>query len=152
MSVLDPDTGHTMEYRQLRRHPKYKQLWENSYCNELGRLCQGIGKGNKGPRKQCIAGTETFKVIRYQDIPQDRRKELCHTKVVCEVSPHKEDADRTRITIGGNRIICPGDVGTPTASLEPIKLILNSVLSRPGDKFACFDVKHFYLETPMDRS
>ena len=26
MPVLDPDTGNTMEYRQLRRYPKYKQL------------------------------------------------------------------------------------------------------------------------------
>ena len=37
-------------------------------------------------------------------------------------------------------------------SLKLIKLILNSVLSRPGAKFACFDVKKFYLATPMDRS
>ena len=105
MPVLEPDTGHTMEYRQLRRHPKYKQLWENSYCNELGQLYQGIGKGTNGTRRQHIAGTETFKVIRYQYTPQDRRKEVCHTKVVCEVRPQKEDPYRTRITIGGNRII-----------------------------------------------
>ena len=31
MPVLNPDTGQTMEYRQLLQHPKYKQLWENSY-------------------------------------------------------------------------------------------------------------------------
>ena len=152
LPVLNPDTGQTMEYRQLRRHPKYKQLWENSYCNELGRLCQSIRKGFQGLKNQRVAGTETFKVRKYQESPQDRRKEVCHTKVVCEVQPHKEDPDRTRIPIGGNHIIYPGDVGTPTASLELIKLILNSVLSRPVAKFACFDVKYFYLATPMDRS
>ena len=152
MPVLNPDTGQTMEYRQLRQPPKYKQLWENSYCNELVRLCQGIGKGSQGPKKQRIARTETLKVIKYKDIPQYRRKEVCHTKVVCEVRPHKEDPDTKRITIGRNRIIYPGDVGTPTASLELIKLILNSVLSRPGAKFACFDIKNFCLATPMDRS
>ena len=54
--------------------------------------------------------------------------------------------------MGGNHIIYPGDVVTPTVSLELIKLILNSVLFRPGAKFACFDVKNFYLATPMDRS
>ena len=70
----------------------------------------------------------------------------------CEVLPHKEDPDRTRITIGGNLIIYPGDEGTPTVSLELIKFILDSVLSRPGDKFACFDVKNFYLVNPMERS
>ena len=36
--------------------------------------------------------------------------------------------------------------------LELIKLILNSVLSCPETKFACFDVKNVYLATPMDRS
>ena len=143
MPVLNPDTGQTMEYCQLRQHPKYKQLWENSYCNELGRLCQVIGKVTQGPKKQRIAGTETFKVIRYQDIPQDCYKEVCHTKVVYEVRPHKENPDRTRITISGNRIIYQGGVGTPTMSLELIKLILNSVLSRPKAKFACFDVKTY---------
>ena len=43
-------------------------------------------------------------------------------------------------------------MGTPTESHELIKLILNSVLSRPVAKFACFNVKHFYLASPMDRS
>ena len=136
MPVLDPDTGNTMDYLQLRWHPKYKELWEKSYCNELSRICQGIGTGNNGPKKQRVARTETFKVIRYEDIPSDCHKEVCHTKEVCEVCPHKEDPDRTRITFGGNHIIYPGDVETPTASLELIKLILNSVLSRPGSKFA----------------
>ena len=72
--------------------------------------------------------------------------------MVCEVKLHKEKSDRTRKTVGGNWIIYPGDLGTPTASLELIKLILNSVLSRPGANFACFDVKNFYLAIPMDRS
>ena len=67
------------------------------------------------------------------------------------VRPQKEDPNRTRITIGGNRICYPGDVGTPTASLDLVKLQLNSVVSRPGAKFACFDISNFYLETPLHR-
>ena len=31
MLVLDPDAGETLEYRQLRRYPKYKYIWEISY-------------------------------------------------------------------------------------------------------------------------
>ena len=152
MPVLDPDTGNTMEYRQLCRNTKYKELWDKSYCNKLSCLCQGIGKENNGPKKQRIAETETFKVIRYEDILQERRKEVFHTKVVCEVLPHKEYPDITIISIGGNHMMYPGDVGTPTASLELINLILNSVLSRPESKFPCFDVKFFCLATPMDHS
>ena len=108
MPALDTDTVITMEYHQLRRHPKYKQIWETSYCNELGHICPGIGTGDNGPKKQRVAGTETFKFISFEDIPQDFSNEVCHTKVVCEVLPHKEDPDITRITIGGNHIIYPG--------------------------------------------
>ena len=71
--------------------------------------------------------------------------------MVCRVRPEKSDPNRTRITIGGNRITFPGDVGTPTASLELAKLIFNSVLSRPGAKFTTFDICNFYLKTPLNR-
>ena len=57
----------------------------------------------------------------------------------------------TQITIDGNHICYPGNVSTKTASLELAKLMLNSVLSRPGAKFACFDVNNFYLGTSLDR-
>ncbi len=49
--------------------------------------------------------------------------------VVCEVRPDKDDPNHTQITIGGNHICYPGNVGTNTASLELLKLLLNSVLS-----------------------
>jgi hypothetical protein len=150
MPVLDEASGKTLEYRQLRRHPDYKDIWSISYSNELGRLCQGIGTSSDGKGKR-IEGTDTFHVVAFEDIPPDRRKEITYTKVVCEVKPHKSDPNRTRITIGGNRICYPGDVGTPTGSLELVKLLINSVLSRRGAKFASFDVKNFYLNTPLDR-
>ena len=152
MPVLDPDTGDTMEYRQLRRYPKYIYIWKTSYFNELGRLFQGIVRGDKGPKKQRVAGTETFQFIGYEDIPRYFCMEVCHTKVVCEVCPPKEDPDRKSIMIGGNRIIYPWEFGTSTMSLELVKLILNSVISRPVGGFACFDVKNFYLAPPMERS
>ena len=71
--------------------------------------------------------------------------------MVCKVRPEKSDPNRTRIIIGGNRITFPGDVGTPTASLELAKLVFNSALFRPGAKFATFDICNFYLQTPLDR-
>jgi hypothetical protein len=61
--VLDHDTGVTLEHRQLRRHPKYKDTWDTSYANEIGRLCQGIGKHPTTPNLQRIAGTNTMKPI-----------------------------------------------------------------------------------------
>ena len=72
--------------------------------------------------------------------------------VVCEVKPYKEDPNRTRITITVSQISYPGDVGTPTGSLDLVKLIINSVLSCRNARFVSFDLKNFYLQTPMDRS
>ena len=69
--------------------------------------------------------------------------------MVCEVRPDKDDPDCTHITIGGNRICFPGDVGTNTALLELVKLLLNSVLSWKGARFSSINLKNFYLDTPM---
>ncbi len=69
--------------------------------------------------------------------------------VVCEVCPDNDDPNQTRITIGGNRICYPGNVGTNTASLELLKLLLNSVLSQKGAPFCSMDLKNFYLDMPM---
>ncbi len=69
--------------------------------------------------------------------------------VVCEVQPDKDNPNRTRITIGGNCICYPGNVGTNTASLELLKLLINSVLLQKGACFRSIDLKNFYLDTPM---
>ena len=149
--VLDTATGKQLEHRQLRRHPAYKEVWDTSYANELGRLCQGIGQSEKEPTKKRIEGTDTFTPIRLQDIPPERRADITYTRVVCEVRPQKEEPNRTRITIGGNRICYPGDTGTKTGSIELVKLMFNDVLSTPQARHACFDISNFYLGTPLDR-
>ena len=127
--VLDPETGQSLEHRALRRHPRLGPDWNTSYSNELGRLCQGIGVNPADPSKQRVEGTNTFHPIRYENIPLDRRKEIAFSKVVCTFHPDKADPNRTRITIAGQNIKYPGDVGTKTASLDLLKLLLNSVLS-----------------------
>ena len=55
--------------------------------------------------------------------------------VVFEVKPHKEYLNMTCITVSGGQICYPGYVGTPTGSLDLIKLIINSVLSRRNVRF-----------------
>ena len=138
MPVLDETSGQSLQYWQLRKHPKFARIWNTSYANELGRLCQGIGKGSKGQRHQRVEGTNTFKLIKFSDIPQDRRHEIFHSMVVCKVTPHTEDPNRTRITVAVSQISYPGDVGTPTGSLDLVKLIINSVLSRRNARFVSY--------------
>ena len=140
LSVLDPETGQSLEHRALHRHPRLGPNWNTSYSNELGRLCQGIGINPSEPSKKRVEGTNTFHPVRYENTPLDRRKEITFSKVVCTFRPDKADPNRTPITIAGQNIKYPGDVGTKTASLNLVKLLLNSVLSRQGTKFATFDI------------
>jgi hypothetical protein len=53
--------------------------------------------------------------------------------------------------LGGNFLHYPDKVSTPTADLSTVKLLLNSVISTPGARFATFDLKVFYLGTHMTR-
>jgi hypothetical protein len=85
-------------------------------------------------------------------IPADRRREITYSKVVCKVQPEeKDDANCTRITIGGNNIAYLGDAGTPTGSIELVKLLINSVLSQCNTRLATMDLKNFYLNTLLDQ-
>ena len=116
----------------------------------MGRLCQGVGKIPNGKGKR-IEGTNTLFAIKFENIPKYRLNEICYTSVVCEVRPGGKDPNRTRITICGTNVCYPGDVGTNTASMEIFKLMINSVLSRKGAKYVCFDIENFYLSTPLGR-
>jgi len=61
------------------------------------------------------------------------------------------DPNRTHVTIGGNTINYIGDCGTKTASLETVKLVVNSTLSTPDAEYMTMDLSNFYLGTPLDR-
>jgi hypothetical protein len=103
-SVLDENTGDFLEWRQLRNHPTLSATWNTSYANKLGHLCRSIGTSpNEGKR---IKGTKILFPIPYGKILSDRRREIPYSKVICKVRPEKgDDANRTRITIGGNNIM-----------------------------------------------
>ena len=69
--------------------------------------------------------------------------------VVFEYRPQKEDPNLTRITWAGGHIKYPGDLGIPTGSLDLVKMIIKSVISRRNARFVCFDAANLYLQTPM---
>ena len=121
-AVLNKDTGDLMEMRQLLQNPKYSEVWGKSYTKELGRLAQGV-PGTKG--------TDTIVFIKYNAIPLDRRRHVTYCRTVVMYRPEKDDPNRTRMTVGGNRILFLGDVSTPTVELLTVKMHLNSVISTP---------------------
>ena len=122
--------------------------WNTSYSKKIGRLCQGIVVDPTDPAKQRVKGTNTFHAICYYDIPLDQQKGIALSKVVCTFCPEKSDPNRTRITIAVQNIKWPGDVVTKTASLDLLKILLNSVISCKGSKFVTFDIKNFYIHPP----
>ncbi len=140
-AVLDQETGQLLEYRQLLKHPRFKEVWNRSSADEFGRLAQGVGGR--------IKGTDTIRFIHKHEVPQDRFKDCTYIKFVCTIRTEKKDPYRTRATMGGNLINYPDDVGTPTANLLLIKIFFNSVTSTPGAKFANADISNFYLMTPL---
>ena len=114
----------------------------------MGILCQGLGTGKNGLGKR-VEGTDTFYAIKFEDIPKDRLNKICYASVVCEVRPGKKHPNRIRITICGTNVCYLGYIGTNTGSLELIKLMINSILSRAGAKYVCFKIYIFYLSTPL---
>ena len=76
---------------------------------------------------------------------------MTYARIVVDFRPQKTDPNRVRIIVGGNLIDYPYELTTRTADLTTSKVMWNSVISTPGAKYACADVKSFYLMTPLDR-
>ena len=129
--------------QQLLKHPKYSKDWSTSSANEFGRLAQGIGGR--------VKATNTIFFIDKTNVPRDRFKDCTYRKFVCMVRPQKAEPNQTRLTVGGNRINYPGKVGTPTADMLLMKIMLNSVVSTLNAKFMSIDISNFYLNTPLPR-
>ena len=85
-----------------------------SLANELGRQAQGICE---------IKGTNTLYFIDKSEIPKDKLKQVTYAPTVVEYKPHKTKKNRTRATVGGDRIHCDYDISVPTCSLPTIKLL-----------------------------
>jgi hypothetical protein len=141
-AVLNNDTGKLMVMQHLLPNPKYIKLWGKLYTKELGQLAKGVS-GTKG--------TDTIVFIRYNKIPLDRRRHITYGKTVVTYRPEKDSPNQTRLTVGGNRIVHHGNVSTPMVKMMTVKMHLNSVISTKGAGYCTFDLKDFYLNTPMER-
>ena len=76
-------------------------------------------------------------------------KDVTYAQFVCNILPEKEEKNRTRCMVSGNRINYPGDVGTPTPNLLLVKILFNSIISTKGGRFMTVDIKHSYPMTPL---
>lgn len=51
--------------------------------------------------------------------------------------------------MGGNKIEYEEDVSAPTSHMTQVKIRANAIISNPKGRAVCFDIKSFYLNTPM---
>ena len=138
-SIIDPDSGKTLEYRHLIQNPKTQKNWTTSCANEFGRLAQGVSNR--------VQGTNTIYFVPYNKVP--KHKTVTYPRIVCDYRPTKSDSNRTRITVGGNLIEYADEVYTATAGLMTAKILFNSVISTPNARCAIFDIKNFYLQSDL---
>jgi hypothetical protein len=117
--------------------------WENSLCNEYGRLAQGCKANN-------VAGTDTCDFIHAHEVPTD--KKVTYGNFICDYRPLKSEPYRVRLTVGGDKLPYDDDAGSPAASMLETKLILNSTISdaHKGARFLTADLKDHFLASPME--
>jgi hypothetical protein len=140
-AVICPDTGKSLNHSELITLLSYKMRWMRSTSNEIGRLAQGLKRGEKG--------TNTIKFIRREDEPAGRK--ATYGSFVVYIKTHKEETESTRLTAGGDQIEYPGDKSTRTAGLTTANILFNSTISTPGARLLVIDIKNFYLNTPLKR-
>jgi hypothetical protein len=138
-SVINEDTGASLEYRRLIKYDSTFTVCNKAAANEFGRLAQGVGDR--------IEGSNTI-FIPLQAVPKG--KIITYERFVVEIRPNKPEIHGVRLTVGGNLIKYPGDFSTRSADLTTSKCLFNSTISTEGAKYMCLDVKNFYLGTPMD--
>jgi hypothetical protein len=130
-AVICPETGKSLKHQELITKFRYKIKWMRSTANEINRLYN----------------TNTIRFIRRSNIPKGRK--VTYGSFVVDIKDHKEEKERTRLTVGGDQIEYPGDKSTRTADLTTAKILINSVFSTLGAKFLVIDIKNFYLNTPL---
>jgi hypothetical protein len=132
-AVICPETGKSLKHQELITKLKYKIKWMRSTANEINR----------------IYNTNKIRFIRRSNIPKGRK--VTYGSIVVDIKDHKEEKERTRLTVGGDQIEYPGDKSTRTAGLTTAKILINSVISTLGAKFLVIDINNFYLNTPLGR-
>jgi hypothetical protein len=132
-AVICPETGKSLKHQELITKLRYKIKWMRSTANEINMLYN----------------TTAIRFIRRSNIPKGRK--VTYGSFVVDIKDHKEEKERTKLTVGGDQIEYPGDKSTRTAGLTKAKILINSVISILGAKFLVIGITNFYLNTPLGR-
>jgi hypothetical protein len=104
-AVICPETGKSIKHQELITKLRYKIKWMRSRANEINRLYN----------------TNTIRFIRRSDIPKGRK--VTYGSFVVDIKDHKEEKERTRLTVGGDQIeyqqVSPRQKSSSTVSSPP---------------------------------
>lgn len=119
-------------------------IWRRSLSNEWGRLSDDNDYG--------VKGTKTIRFIPKSAVPHGR--DVTYATFICDIKPLKTETHRVRITVGGDRLSCFADTGSPATNLLETKLLINSTISdaKYGAKMMCVDIVNYFLASPMNRN
>jgi hypothetical protein len=93
-----------------------------------------------------LYNTNTIIFIRRSNIPKGHK--VTYGSFVVDIKDHKEEKERTTLSVGGDQIEYQGKKSTRTEGLTTSKVLTNSVISTLGAKFLVIDIIIFYLNTP----
>jgi hypothetical protein len=146
MPMIHPATGESISsYKHLMNDPATAEVWMTTFAKDS---CSMSQSDNKTGQK----GTNTMFVMLPLDVPNiPKDRVIIYARVIVNHCPQKEDPNCIRITAGGNLINYPGELTARMAEITMAKLLWKSMLSTPGAKYVCLNIKNFYLSTPLDR-
>jgi hypothetical protein len=102
-AVICPETGKSLKHQELITKLRHNIKLMRSTANEINRLYD----------------TNTIRFIRRSNIPKGRK--VTYGSFAVDIKDHKEEKERTRLTVGGDQIEYPGDKSTRTAGLITAK-------------------------------
>jgi hypothetical protein len=85
-AAICPETETSLKRQELITKLKYKIKWTRSTANEIHRLYN----------------TNTIRFIRRSDIPKGQK--ATYGSFVVDIKDHKDEKERTRLTVGGDQI------------------------------------------------
>ena len=72
--------------------------------------------------------------------------------MVCDHRPLKLEPNRCRLVVGGDRLTYDNETAAPAANLLEAKLIFNSTISTPNERFMTMDINDFFLSSTMPKA
>jgi hypothetical protein len=102
-AVICPEAGKSLKNQELITMLRYKIKWMRSTANEIRRLYK----------------TNTIRFIHKSSMPPGQKS--TYGSFVVDIKEHKEERERTRLTVAGDQIEYSGDKYTRTAALTTEK-------------------------------